>query len=43
MTSQIGQQIIIIHILPYIYRSKDNQINTQLIEYNVSDSFLEKS
>ena len=37
MTSQTGKQIITIHILPNISRSKDNQTIKfgQLIEYNV--------
>ena len=45
MTSQTGQQINKIHILSNISRSKDNQIMRfgQLIEYNMSNIFLEKS
>ena len=37
MTSQTGQQIITIHILPNISRTKDNQEMKlgQLIEYNI--------
>ena len=44
MTSQIGQQIITIHILPNISRSKDNQEMkfVQLIECNVRNIFLRK-
>ena len=44
MTSQIGQQIITIHILPNISRSKGNQKMTfgQLIEYNLRNIVLEK-
>ena len=44
MTSQTGQQIITIHILPNISRSKSNQAIKfgQLIEYNVRYSFLQK-
>ena len=44
MTSQTGQQIIAIHILANISRSKDNQTRKfdQLIEYNKM-IFLEKS
>ena len=42
--SQSGIQIIAIHILPNISRSKDNQTMKfgQLIEYNMTDIFLEK-
>ena len=42
MTSQTGQQIIAIHILPNISRSKCNQTMKfgQLIEYNVRNVFL---
>ena len=45
MTSQTGQQIITIHMLPNISRSKDNQVKKfgQLIEYNMKKKFLEKS
>ena len=44
MTSQTGQQIIIVHILPNIPRSKGNQTMklSQVIEYN-RIFFLEKS
>ena len=37
MTSQTGQQIIMIYLLPSISRSKDNQAMKfgQLIKYNV--------
>ena len=45
MTSQPGQQIIVIHILPNISRSKDNQTMKfgQLIECNIRNIFLGKS
>ena len=45
MTSQPGQQIIPIHILPNISRSKDKQIMEfrQIIECNMGNIFLEKS
>ena len=45
MTSQRCQQTIVIHILPNISRSKDNQIIKfgQLIERNMRNIFLEKS
>ena len=45
MTSQAGHQIIIIHILPNITRSKGNQAMKcgQLIKYNVKNIFLQKS
>ena len=45
MTSQPGQQTIIIHILPNISRSKGNQTMKygQLIECNMRNIFLEKS
>ena len=44
MTSQAGHQIIIIHILPNIPRSKGNQaMKCQLIKYNVKNIFLQKS
>ena len=45
MTSQTGQQIIKIHVLFNISRSKDNQRMKfgQLIEYNMRNIFLEKS
>ena len=44
MTSQLGQQTIVIHILPNIWRSKGNQAMKfgQLIEYNMRNIFLEK-
>ena len=43
--SQSGKQTIAVHILPNISRSKDNQTMKfgQLIEYNMRNSFLEKS
>ena len=42
MTSQTGQQIIIIHILSNIPGSKDNHTMKfgQLIQYKVRKSFL---
>ena len=42
MTSQTGKQIITIHILPNISRSKANQATKfgQLIEYNMRNVFL---
>ena len=45
MRSQTRQQIIQIHILPNISRSKDNQTMKfgQLIECNMRNIFLEKS
>ena len=45
MTSQPGKQTMVIHILPYISREKDNQTVKfgQLIEYNMRKIFLEKS
>ena len=45
MTSETGKQIIIIHILPNILRSKGNQTMKfgHLIEYNMRNIFLEKS
>ena len=45
MTSQHCQQTVVIHILPNISRSKDNQIIKfgQLIECNMRNIFLEKS
>ena len=44
MTSQPGNQAVVIHILPYISRRKDNQTMKfgQLIEYNTRNLFLEK-
>ena len=45
MTSSTEKQIITIHMLPNISRSKDNQSRKfgQLIEYNMRKVFLEKS
>ena len=45
MTSQPGQEIVVIHILPKISRSKGNQtmVVAHLIEYKMSNFFLEKS
>ena len=45
MTSQTGQQITTLHILPNISRSKDNQTIKfdQSIEYKMRNTFLEKS
>ena len=45
MTSRTRQQIIAIHILPNISRSKNNQAMKfgQFIEYNMRNIFLEKS
>ena len=45
MTSQPGQQTIVIHILPNISRSKGNQTIKfgQLIECNMRNIFPEKS
>ena len=45
MTSQSGQQTVVIHILPNISRSRDNQTMTfgQLIKYNMRNIFLQKS
>ena len=45
MTSQPGKQIIAIHVLPYISRSKDNQTAkfAHLMKYNMRKIFLEKS
>ena len=45
MTLQPGYQTVIIHILPNISRSKDNQTMkfVRLIEYNMRNIFLEKS
>ena len=44
MMSQIRHQIIAIHILPNISRSKGNQTMKlgQLLEYNMRNIFLEK-
>ena len=43
--AQPGKQIIALHILANISRSKDNQAMKfgQLIEYNTRNMFLEKS
>ena len=45
MTSQPGKQIIAIHILLNISRSKGNQTMKfdQLLEYNMRNLFLKKS
>ena len=45
MTSQLGEQTIVIHILPNISRSKGNQKMKlgQLIECNIRNIFLVKS
>ena len=45
MTSLLGYQTIVIHVLPNISRSKGNQILKfgQLIEYNTRNILLEKS
>ena len=45
MTSQPGLQIIAIHILPNISRSKGNQAMKfgHLIEYNMRNNFVKKS
>ena len=45
MTSQIKKQIMAIHILPNVSRSKGNQALefVQLIEYNVRNIFLGKT
>ena len=44
MTSQ-PEQTLTIHILPYISRTKGNQVMTfgQLIEHNIRNIFVEKS
>ena len=44
MTSQPGKQRIVIHILPNILRSKNNQTMklSQLIDYNPRNIFKEK-
>ena len=44
MMSQPGEQTILIHILPNISRSKDNQTMKfgQLIDYNMRIIFIEK-
>ena len=45
MTSQFGKQLIEMHILPNMSRSKNNQTMKfgQLIEYNRINIFLKKS
>ena len=45
MTSQPGEQTIVIYILPNISKSKGNQVMKfgQLIEYNMRNLFVEKS
>ena len=45
MTSQLGKQIVVLHILPNISRSKGNQTLKfgKLIECNIRNIFLEKS
>ena len=45
MTPQTGKQIITIHILPNISKSKGKQTMKfgQSIEYNIKNIFLEKS
>ena len=45
MTPETWKQMIKIHILPSISRSKDNQAMKfrQLIEYKVRNSFVQKS
>ena len=45
MTSQTGEQTLVIHKLPNISRSKANQTMKfgQLIEYNMRNIFVEKS
>ena len=45
MTSQSSKQVIVIHILPNISRSKGTQTmkSGHLIEYNMKNVFLEKS
>ena len=45
MTSQLGKQTVTVNILPSISRSKDNQTMRcgLLIEYNMTNTFLEKS
>ena len=45
VTSQCGEQTILIHVLPNISRSKSNQVMKfdQLIEYNMRTIFVEKS
>ena len=45
MTSQTGQQVITIHIVSNMSRSKGNQAMKfgQLMKYNIGNTFLEKS
>ena len=45
MTSQLGEQAIVIHILPNNSRSRGNQTMEfgQLIEHNMRNIFLQKS
>ena len=45
MTSQYDQRTIAIHILPNVFRRKDNQTMKfgQLIEYNKRNIFHQKS
>ena len=45
MTSQSGQYVVPIQILPNISRSRDNQATkfSQLIDYSMKNIFLEKS
>ena len=45
MTSQAGQEIVQIHILPNLLRSRGNQTMKfgQLIEYSMKNIFFEKS
>ena len=45
MASQSAKQTIRMHVLPHISRSKGNQVKkfSQLIEYNVRNTFLQKS
>ena len=44
MTSQPGNQTIVIHVFPNVLRNKDNQAIKfgQLREYNMKNIFLEK-
>ena len=44
MTSQLGYQAIVMHVLPNILRSKSNQTmkRDQLTEYNMRNIFLKK-
>ena len=43
MTSQTGQQMTTIHILPNISRSKCNHAtNVQLIKYSIENVFVQK-